>query len=90
MKKPKNSVSLFQSAIDNWPEDEAYSLARNYQEDLAENYQTASGQERDERKEDLASSCRRMRERVFGSESDCAELVKRFDAELLKLLGFVP
>lgn len=75
----KTARSFFQVAQDTWPEDEAsavadlfISMSADYPEDPADNAAR------------LRKDCARM-ERFFMAESDGAELVKRFRAEIARI-----
>jgi hypothetical protein len=71
--------SIFQSAQDNWPEDEASLQVDSF------NGRKADGYTDEENFALLAKDCARMR-RFFERESDAADLIARFDCKVLELL----
>lgn len=80
----KNTVkNLFQSAQDNWPEDEAFLTFSTFRDRLADCASDES--ERVYNREAFARDVAHMT-RVFMRESDGPELVSRYRAELSKLL----
>jgi len=71
-RRRRMSKSIMQSAVENWPEDEAYGIM-----DLAR-----SGWDQDE----IATAADELRAR-FLTYDDGHELIRRFDAELVRLAG---
>lgn len=74
--KPK---SVFQSAQDEWPEDEALLTHEAFVQRREGGYTT------EENAEALKKDVAHMH-RVFSSESDAADLIKRYDARLAYLM----
>lgn len=73
-------MGIFQSAVDNWPEDEARQIANSWNcQESKEEYSP------EEWRDNIFRDCVRM-EKFFAQESDGPELVKRFRAEILKQL----
>lgn len=74
-------TSLFQSAADNWPEDEAH-LQADFWRGLCEDY-PEDGADNEAR---LRKDVTRM-ETFFAREPDAADLTRRFRAKLTELTG---
>jgi len=79
----KTAKSIFQSAQDNWPEDEALAVSESFT-----NAQADYPEDGIRNTETLRKDCARM-ERFFASEADCAELVRRFRAEIFRITGVI-
>lgn len=73
-------MNILQSALDNWPEDEARAIA-----DYWKDPESREGYGEKDWLDNVFRDCVRM-EKFFMQESDGAELVKRFRVKISKLL----
>lgn len=74
-------MNIFQSAKNNWPEDEAAQIADFWgDEDSRKEY------EKEDWENNVFRDCQRM-EKFFLDESDGAELVKRFRTAIIEKLN---
>lgn len=72
--------NIFQSAIDNWPEDEAVVVSEFWANPEVKQDYTPN-----EYKEKLLKDVRRM-ENFFKKEDDAEDLIRRFRSKLTKIL----
>jgi hypothetical protein len=75
-KTPPTYAGLMQSAQDNWPEDEAYAFVQDWVLPDPEGYRAPP---------EAIQAQREHVHSVFARETDSAELIARFEAEVVKL-----
>lgn len=80
------AVSVFQSAQDNWPEDEAHAVCDNLLANLKDAIAAGDASDAAWLRECLSRDLERMRG-ILGRESDGAQLVARFNAKAAELIA---